>query len=110
MKFFGEHIRELRVSQGIPLRKVAAHLDLDTSILSKMERGEREPNKEMVNKIASFFSVDAEILLKEFFSDRVAKTLYNEDEVADILRIAVEKIRYLKDKQTVQGQIVFKNE
>ena len=33
---------------GLPLRKVAAELDIDTSILSKIERGERNATKEML--------------------------------------------------------------
>jgi transcriptional regulator with XRE-family HTH domain len=38
----GELLRRLRVEQKLPLRKVAALLDIDVAILSKMERGERK--------------------------------------------------------------------
>jgi len=37
-----------RENKGLPLRKVAAELDIDTSILSKIERNEREATKEML--------------------------------------------------------------
>jgi len=36
---FGEYIRRLREEMNLPLRKVAAQLDVDTSTLSKIERG-----------------------------------------------------------------------
>ena len=39
---FGAYLREMREKKGLPLRKVAAHLDIDTSILSKIERDEKE--------------------------------------------------------------------
>jgi cytoskeletal protein RodZ len=38
MNTFGGYLRGLRESKGLPLRKVAAQLDIDTSILSKIER------------------------------------------------------------------------
>lgn len=37
---FGEYIRQLRDAQDMPLRELAAALDIDPSILSKLERGE----------------------------------------------------------------------
>ena len=52
MVSFGKYIRELREKQELPLRKVAAELDIDTSILSKIERGERNATKEMLPILA----------------------------------------------------------
>ena len=48
MNLFGEYLRGQRENIGLPLRKVAAELDIDTSILSKIERGEREATKDML--------------------------------------------------------------
>lgn len=48
MDLFGEYLREQRENLGLPLRKVAAELDIDTSILSKIERNEREATKDML--------------------------------------------------------------
>jgi len=45
---FGERIRELRTKQKLLLRQVASKLDVDTSIISKMERGERPIKKEQI--------------------------------------------------------------
>ena len=39
---FGEYIRELRENNKMPLRKLAALLDIDQSTLSKIERNERK--------------------------------------------------------------------
>lgn len=51
MDSFGEYLREQRENIGLPLRKVAAELDIDTSILSKIERNEREATKGYVANI-----------------------------------------------------------
>lgn len=45
---FGAYLREMREQKGLPLRKVAAQLDVDTSILSKIERDERNATIEML--------------------------------------------------------------
>ena len=55
MDTIGILIRKLRLEKGYPLRKVAAFLDIDQAILSKMERGQRRISKEQVVKLAKFF-------------------------------------------------------
>ncbi len=52
MNTFGEYIRKSREELGLPLRKVAAALDIDTSILSKIERNERRATVEMIPILA----------------------------------------------------------
>ena len=55
MDTFGGYLRELREAKGLPLRKVAAELDIDTSILSKIERNERKANVNMLPICARIF-------------------------------------------------------
>ena len=38
---FGEYIKRRRTELGFPLKKIALHLDIDTSTLGKIEREER---------------------------------------------------------------------
>jgi transcriptional regulator with XRE-family HTH domain len=52
MKTFGEYIRKSREELGLPLRKVAAALDIDTSILSKIERNDRRATIKMIPILA----------------------------------------------------------
>jgi HTH-type transcriptional regulator, competence development regulator len=93
---FGETIRKLREESGLPLRKVAAHLDIDPSTLGKIERNERNANKEMVEKLAELFSVNLKPLLVSFLSDKVAHEIMEEDYTKDILKLAEEKVKYYK--------------
>lgn len=104
---FGEHIRRLREENGLPLRKVAAVLDLDPSTLSKIERGERSANKEMISVLAELFKVDKEILGLILLSDKVAYDLLQEKNPNKILKVAEEKIKYLKTKSHHQGKLDF---
>ena len=93
---FGEVIRKLREESGLPLRKVAAHLDIDPSTLGKIERNERTANKEMIEKFAEIFSINSKPLLVSYLSDKVAYEIMEEDYTKDILKVAEEKIKYYK--------------
>ncbi|MEQ8360038.1 MAG: helix-turn-helix transcriptional regulator [Cytophagales bacterium] len=104
---FGEHIRKLREENGLPLRKVAAVLDIDPSTLSKIERGERSANKEMIPVLAELFKEDSETLGLILLSDKVAYDLMQEENPNEILKVAEEKIKYLKNKSLQQGKIEF---
>ena len=92
MNKFGNKIRQLRTSKKIPLRKLAAFLDIDTSILSKIERGQRSASREMALKIATFFEVEPQNLLNEFLSDKIAYMIYDENNCDEILKLAEAKV------------------
>lgn len=66
MNSFGEYLRSRREQLGLPLRKVAAELDIDTSILSKIERSERVATKEMLPTLAKTLEVQEKELEIEF--------------------------------------------
>jgi transcriptional regulator with XRE-family HTH domain len=50
---FGVKIRELRESQGLLQRQLAASLEIDTPMFSKIERGERKAKREQIEQLAS---------------------------------------------------------
>ena len=102
---FGKLIRNLRERNGLPIRKVAAHLDIDPSTLSKIERDERSANREFVKKLAELFNVDEKILLVNYLSDKVMYELVNEENSNEVLRVAEEKIKYQRAKNTKQAKL-----
>lgn len=102
---FGEYIRKLREENSLPLRKVAALLDIDPSTLSKIERGERSANKEMLPILSNLYKKDEETLGLILLSDKVAYELLEEKNPNEILKVAEEKIKYLKSKNLQQGSL-----
>ena len=102
---FGELIRNLREQNGLPIRKVAAHLDIDPSTLSKIERDERSANREYVKKLAELFNVDEKILLVNYLSDKVMYELVNEEFSNEVLKVAEEKIKYIRSKNIKQSKL-----
>ena len=98
-KTFGETLRKLREDRDMPLRKLASILEIDQSTLSKIERNERKAGKELIEKISDVFNIKEKELRINFMSDIVAYELMNEEHSIDILKVAEEKLEYLKAKR-----------
>lgn len=75
MKSFGEYIRSSREEKGLPLRKVAAALDIDTSILSKIERNERRATLDMIPILADSLDKSEKEVQLEFIQSAVISDL-----------------------------------
>lgn len=103
MKTIGQIIRANREKHGLLLRQLAAKLDIDTAILSKIERSVRKPNREQIIKIAEIFGLDKDEILIQFLSERIAYEIADEDVALQSLLLAEEKVNYLK--QSKNGKI-----
>ncbi|HEY5511486.1 MAG TPA: helix-turn-helix transcriptional regulator [Prolixibacteraceae bacterium] len=75
MKSFGIYIRKIREERDLPLRKVAAALDIDTSILSKIERNERVATKEMIPILAEILERPEKEIEIEFIQSVIENNL-----------------------------------
>jgi transcriptional regulator with XRE-family HTH domain len=95
----GEHIRSLREKLKLSLREVGESVAIDTSLLGKIERNERQPTKEQIKLIAEFYKLDEYTLLMENLSDQLAYKIIEADANMEILKIAEQKIEYLKNKK-----------
>ena len=94
MDSFGVIIRKLREEKELPLRIVAAYLDIDQAILSRIERGQRKPRREQVVKLAKYFKVKESDLLVAWLSDKLAYEVGDEKVALKALKVAEEKIKY----------------
>jgi len=106
MQNIGELIRTLREKEGYPLRKVAAFLDIDQAILSKIERGQRKLKKEQVVKLADFFNYDKKEMLITFLCDRITYEIGEEEYAKEALKAAEEKIAYMSFKTFDRNSII----
>lgn len=96
---FGEHLRTLREDAGQTLKTVAEKINIDTSLLAKIERNERQPTKQLIKQVSVFFQVDEKELQNEFLSDQIAYKIFDEDADLNILKVAEKKVSYLKTKK-----------
>jgi transcriptional regulator with XRE-family HTH domain len=99
MNKFGDIIRNKREEKGMLLRQLAAMIDVDTAILSKVERGERKARKEQVEKISKALDLDEKKLMIEYLSENIAYEIIDEDSAMDVLKVAEDKIKYFRQNK-----------
>jgi transcriptional regulator with XRE-family HTH domain len=82
MTHLGKRIRDIREKKNLLLRQVAAYLEVDTALMSKIERGDRKPSKQQVTKIAEFLKTGEDELLTLWLADKIEATIVEEPKVA----------------------------
>jgi transcriptional regulator with XRE-family HTH domain len=95
MDSLGDTIRRLREDNELPLRAVAAFLEIDQTKLSKLERGNRKPAREQVMKLAGYFKVKENNLLIACLNDKLVYESEDEDIALKALQVAEEKVKYI---------------
>ena|SRR5690554_1064067 len=95
---FGEYIKRLRTENELTLTQLAAKLDLDSANLSKIENNKREFDEKRLELLANVFNLDLAHLRTEFFSDIIAKKIYENNCDSETLILAEQKVEYLKSK------------
>lgn len=80
MPTFAETIRTLRQQKNVPLRVVAAAAEIDSTLLSRIELGERFPTSEQLARFAAYFQLPLDELAAQVIADRIIST-YGTDEI-----------------------------
>jgi transcriptional regulator with XRE-family HTH domain len=68
----GAWLRQLRIIRKLPLRTVAAAAEMDSTLLSKVELGQRLPTEGQTKALAGFFKVS----FKEMEAKRLAERFW----------------------------------
>ena len=89
---FGEKIRELRENQGLLQRQLAASLEIDTPMFSKIERGDRKAKREQVEHLAILLDTNLSELLRIWLADQIVEIVKDEPQAIDALKTAIKEI------------------
>jgi transcriptional regulator with XRE-family HTH domain len=98
---FGERIRELRESKELLQRQLAASLEIDTPMFSKIERGERRAKREQVLLLAELLEADVNELLTIWLADKVYDIVKDEEIAEGALKVAESTLKYSKPSKHV---------
>lgn len=99
-KSTGEIIREKREEKGLLLRHVSAELDIDTAILSKIERSERNATKEQIIKLAEILELNEDDLLVQYLSEKILNEIKDEELGSKALKVAERKMKYISKNKS----------
>lgn len=94
LKTFEDIIRTEREALGVPLRTVAAFLDIDQAILSKVERGQKTATRKQVILLAKYYKLNERDLIIAWLSGKVIDELGEEPVALEVLQVAEEQIKY----------------
>ena len=90
---FGKKIRELRDEQGVLQRQLAALLEIDTPMFSKIERGDRRAKRKHVIKLAEYLHQDEKEMLMLQLADKVLDAVGDDELSYDAITVAQEQIQ-----------------
>lgn len=93
---FGDYIKKAREAKELPLRKVAAYLDIDTSTLSKVERGERPSLTGYLKPLSEILQLNIKEVQAKFIADKISKDFGSLEYLNEGLRVAEENIKRKK--------------
>ena len=90
---FGDRIRELRIKQQLLLRQVASKLEVDTSIISKVERGERPSLTDYLKPLAEILKLDLKEVQSKFIADKINKDFGDLEHLTEGLKAAEKQVK-----------------
>lgn len=87
-------IKELRDKHEVLQRQLAAYLEIDTPMFSKIERGDRRAKRSQVILLARYFHVDEKEMITLWLADKVLNALEGEEELClDAIEVAKNKLK-----------------
>lgn len=99
MKTLGDTLKCAREKKDMILRKVAAEVDIDQSLICKFEKNERKPTMEQIIRLAKFYELSERELIINWHSEKIAEELKYTESISEILKVAEEKIKYYKAQE-----------
>lgn len=90
----GNKIKELRDKYEVLQRQLAAYLEIDTPMFSKIERGDRRAKRNQVIQLAKYFHINENELLTLWLADKVMDALEGENELSlDAIEVVKSKMK-----------------
>lgn len=90
--FLGKRIKELREEKGLLQRQLAAELEIDTPMYSKIERGDRKAKREQVIKLAKLLSTNKDELLTLWLAGQIYELIKDEELARKAISLVLTKL------------------
>ncbi len=88
----GTKSRSIREASGILQRHLAYRLDIDSPMLSNVERGERRARREWIPKLAQLLKANEDELLTAWLADRIQELVQDEKVAKDSIKAVAIKM------------------
>jgi len=88
----GHYLRELRKDKGQTLHQVSQGTDIDSPLLSKLERGERLPTADQIKKLATHYNIPESELKVMATAEKIIKEFGATDTTYNAVNLVMEQI------------------
>jgi len=91
---FGAFIKKKRIEENLALREVCAAIELDQSLLSKIERDKMIAPQRIIKGLANILGQDYEELQILYLSEKLFKEFKHMDFILESLQLALKRIEF----------------
>jgi transcriptional regulator with XRE-family HTH domain len=91
----GNYLQNLRKERKLSLRKVADHIGIDVSMLSKIEHGERQLQSHMLLPISNLFNIDFKEFQILYLNQKIEQEFGGQPYLKESLKKYLQKIEAL---------------
>lgn len=105
MANFGSFIKNHRESKGWTQTELGAKVGINSSAISRIENNTKQFSISKLDLLASIFEVESVKVKELFYADKFAREAFESGCPDTVFYIAVETVKYLKAKNSKQGQL-----
>jgi HTH-type transcriptional regulator, competence development regulator len=96
----GQYIRKLRMERNETLHQVSKGTDIDSPLLSKIERGERLPTLEQLKRLSKYYEISESSLKVKHIAEKILKEYGFNETTFDAIQLVNENlVSYKKDSK-----------
>jgi Fic family protein len=89
-------LEKIRIEKNIKIKDLAAILNIDSSLMSRILSNKRKPSITQLKVLSSYLEIDFNEIMKEYLADEILGVLKEYPQLAkDVLIAAEERIQYL---------------
>ena len=88
----GQYLRELRKERQETLHQVSKGTDIDSPMLSKIERGERLPTSKQLNRLAKYYKLSESSLKVKHTAEKILKDFGENETTYEAIQLVNEQL------------------
>jgi transcriptional regulator with XRE-family HTH domain len=89
----GQKIKELRESKGLLQRHIAAELNVDSALISKIESSDKPLSKLHLKSLSKILDITESELNNYWLADKILQVINNEPKALDALLLVFKKLK-----------------
>jgi transcriptional regulator with XRE-family HTH domain len=104
---FGKFLKQEREKMGWTQTDFGAKIGINMTAISKIENNTKQFTAKKLAVLSELFGIELTKIKELYFADKFAKEAYKYDCPETVFNMAEENIKYLKSKNTKQGNLNF---